>query len=250
MTRAAKGIQPPAADSFFTPVRKRRIYEDVFLQLQQLIEVEKLRAGDKLPPERELAERLGVNRTSLRQALHALALLRLVEIRAGDGAYVRDFRRDASSEAMLLRDLLRDELDPVLVLEALEARGLVETHLAGLAAERATEADLAALAEALEAMARAHAAGDPSFIELDWAFHGQICRMSSRQLLPQLLSSFTALLRGRPYQLFVQLAREHFSIEEHRRILDALRRRSPEDARQAVADHVQGVERFLRGVRR
>lgn len=235
----------PTSPSPFTPVRKRRVYEDVLLQLQRLIEVERFRAGDKLPPERELAGMLGVNRTSLRQALQALSLLRLVEIRPGDGVYVRDFRRDGSPEALYLKELLGETLDPRLMLEALEARRLLESHLAALAAEHAGEEDLRALDATLDRMAAAHAAADPSFIELDWEFHLQVSRMSGRSLLPQLLSSFYALLRGKAFPLFVEGAKEHFSIEEHRAIADALRRRDPEAARRAVEAHVQGVEGYL-----
>lgn len=228
------------------PIRKRRVYEDVFLQLQKLIDERRLQPGERLPPERELASRFGVNRTSLRQALNALSLLRLVDIRPGDGVYVRDSQAEGSLEAVILKQLLAEEVDPALVLEALEARQVLEVHLVGLAAENATNEDVSALEGMIRRMGEAYEKGDPSYIQLEWEFHLRLVRMSGRRLLPRLLNSFYSLIQS-AYPVLAELGKSSFSVEEHRAILRAVNRHDARAARKALEGHLLSARRAWEG---
>lgn len=232
----------------FEPIpKKKRIYEEVIERVQKLIEAGQFRSGDRLPPERELAERLGVNRASVRQALHALSLLRVVDIRPGEGAFVRDPQTEGSVEAFLLAVMSEGGIDASLIAEALEARQLLEIPLAGWAAERATADDVERLRDIYTRMAAAYEAKDPAYIRLDWEFHLSLDRMAGRRLLPRLLNTFYSLFKGRLYELFVEMGAQHFSLEEHREIIGAVERRDPAAAREAVRRHLAGVEDFVQG---
>lgn len=232
--------------SAFQPIaRKKRLYEDVMEQVQKLIESGQFRPGDRLPAERDLAERLGVNRASIRQALHALSLLRTVDIRPGEGAFVRDTEKEGSIEAFLLGVMSDEGMDPSLIAEALEARRLLEVPLAGWAAERATPEDIAHLKEIYSRMEAAFKKDDPAYISLDWEFHLAVDRMSGRRLLSRLLNTFYSMFKGKLYPFFVEMGKHHFSLDEHRAIIRAIEAHDPAAARRAVSRHLTGVEDFL-----
>lgn len=129
------------------PLSRPRLYEQVVERLREYVQSESLHAGDRLPPERDLAERLGVSRTSVRQALVALEVQGLVDTRHGGGTYLLRDRLDAEPlETMIDR---RRRLPDVL-----DARDALETKLAELAATRRTDKDLAEIEAALAAMRR------------------------------------------------------------------------------------------------
>lgn len=233
-------------DAAFHPIEKRKaIYEEVIRQVQKLIEGGHFKPGDRLPAERALADQFGVNRASVRQALHSLSLLRVVDIRPGEGAFVRDSQKEGSIEAFLLAVMSEEGLDARLMAEALEARRLLEVPLAGWAAENATAEDIARLREIYTRMETAYQSADPSYIELDWEFHLAIDHMGGRRLLPRLLTTFYSMFRGKFYSLFVDMGKYHFSLEEHRKIIAAIERKDPAAARRAVSAHLSGVEGFL-----
>jgi GntR family transcriptional repressor for pyruvate dehydrogenase complex len=116
------------------PVKSIRIYEDIVRQVKALIADGRLTSGDRLPPERELAERFRVSRTSVREALRALQSRGLIEIRAGEGAFVQDVSVEALIEPLALVILPHREA----VGELFEARLLLEPAIAALAARRAS----------------------------------------------------------------------------------------------------------------
>src|SRR5713226_6497792 len=120
------------------PVRKTRIYEEVAAQIQRLITEGRLRPGDHLPPERELAERFGVSRTSVRDAIRVLELMGLLEPRQGEGTVVRDLSPDAlvTPVASLLAR------HRTLLAELMDVRKMIEPGLAARAALHASEEDL------------------------------------------------------------------------------------------------------------
>src|SRR3954471_23272715 len=134
------------------PVSRPRLYEQVMSQIQSWIAENSLEVGDRLPPERELAARLGVSRATVSQALVAMEVAGMVSVRHGDGVVLVE-PVGSTKVVNALRQHARQ------LPEIIEARDALETKLAGLAAVRRTEADLAAIDEALEVMERDVVAG-------------------------------------------------------------------------------------------
>jgi len=127
-------------------IQKTKVYEEVAAQLERLILDGALKPGDKLPPERELAERFGVSRSAVREAIRSLELKGLVEPRPGEGTLVRTPSIDSLLDP--LASLLGHRLE--VVHELLEVRSMIEPHLAGRAARNAGPEDIAQLEAILE----------------------------------------------------------------------------------------------------
>ncbi|MEK8035520.1 MAG: GntR family transcriptional regulator [candidate division NC10 bacterium] len=151
MTGAGRPADWPGVE----PIKSARIYEEIVRQVKQLIAEGKLKSGDRLPPERDLAEKFVVSRTSVREALRALESRGLIEIRAGDGAFVRDISVETLIEPLALVILPHREA----VGELFEARRLLEPAIATLAARRATPEEIAEMERILEAQGKEVAEG-------------------------------------------------------------------------------------------
>ena len=151
------------------PVKSVRIYEDIVRQVRALIADGHLKSGDRLPPERDLADRFRVSRTSVREALRSLQARGLIEIRAGEGAFVRDVSVEALVEPLALVILPYREA----VGELFEARHLLEPAIAALAARRATREELAEMERILAEQAREVAHGRTGMAQ-DSALHAAI----------------------------------------------------------------------------
>src|SRR5438132_14356494 len=124
------------------PIRRSRLYQGIVEQIEGLLEKGDLRAGDQLPPERQLAEQFQVSRASVREALRSLELLGVVETRAGGGTFVRQTSPDD-----LARPLTSLIARGHSLADVIEFRGLIEPAIAALAAERITQTELAELGE-------------------------------------------------------------------------------------------------------
>jgi GntR family transcriptional repressor for pyruvate dehydrogenase complex len=148
------------------PIKSTRIYEEIVRQVKQLIAEGRLKSGDRLPPERELAEKFVVSRTSVREALRALESLGLIEIRAGEGTFVRQVSLDALVGPLALMMTSQREA----IGELFEARRVLEPAIAALAASRATPEEVQEMERILESQAREVAAGRTGLAE-DAAFH-------------------------------------------------------------------------------
>src|SRR5437867_12526511 len=136
------------------PIKSTRIYEEIVRQVKQLIAEGRFKSGDRLPPERELAEKFVVSRTSVREALRALESLGLIDIRPGEGTFVREVSIDALVGPLaLLMTTQREAIG-----ELFEARRVLEPALAALAARRATPGGAQGLERILEAQGREIAA--------------------------------------------------------------------------------------------
>ncbi len=128
------------------PINSPRIYEEIVRQIRTLISEGKLKSGDRLPPERDLAERFRVSRASVREALRALGSMGLIEIRLGEGTFVREISVDSLIEPLALVILTQREA----VGELFEARRLLEPPIAGLAARRSTKEEIQEMERILE----------------------------------------------------------------------------------------------------
>jgi GntR family transcriptional repressor for pyruvate dehydrogenase complex len=219
--------------------------DQIARRVLSLITERQLKPGERLPPERELAGAMGVSRSSLREALRALSMLGVTDMRHGDGTYVTTLE-----PAGLMRPLgLVLSLSDAGFEDLFEARKVVEPPLAALAAERATAADLDALARCADTSA-AVAGDDDAFMRNDLELHGLISRAARNLLLARLAGSLGELaIASRIATTGVPGLKEQ-SVLDHRAIVEAITARDPEAAAAAMRTHIENVERRRLATRR
>ncbi len=228
-------------DIQYTKVRQGRIYEAVVDQLQDLIVSEKLQPGDRLLPERELAQRFGVSRTAVRDAIKVLSERGLVDVRPGAGTFVVREISDTVVESMGLLFQIEKSSHEALH----EVREILEIEMAGLAAERATEADLERIETAFEEMQSS--INDPArFIEADLAFHLAIAEATHNKMFLLLLNPIIGLLQKSRRMIVAVPEGPARALEHHRQVLDGIRRKAKAEARQAMSRHMQQVAEDIR----
>jgi GntR family transcriptional repressor for pyruvate dehydrogenase complex len=214
-------------------VERPRLYEQVVERLLDHVIEQRLRPGDRLPPERDLAERLGVSRATVAQALVALEVLGVIDVQHGNGAVLL-YR---PSSAAVLRGL-REHADRLP--DIVDARIAVETRLAALAAARRTPEDLAAVESALEVMAEDIARGGRG-LEGDELFHAAVTAAAHSAVLARLMAQISDLVRETRIESLSQEGRPERSLESHRAIARAIRDQDPGEASQAMVEHLHLV---------
>ena len=225
-------------DASLVAARPRRSYNKLSERLRRFMAEGKFRDGDRLPPERALAETFGVSRSSVREAIRALAEKGLLESRHGDGTYVRvpdmEPLRSALLEAVDSEGLMFDEVT--------EYRRIVEPAIAELAALRRTPEQLDRLKIiACDQQRRVLAEEDDG--DLDARFHLTLAECTGNRLLAATMERLNAIYaKGRTPELR-DAAWRQFSVSSHLRIIDALERRAPEDARKKTEEHIDTVTR-------
>ncbi|MEU8299887.1 FCD domain-containing protein [Micromonospora sp. NPDC048909] len=220
------------------------VTDEAIDKIKQMIVAGELRPGDRLPREPDLAERLGLSRNSLREAVRALSLIRVLDVRQGDGTYVTSLDPALLLDALsFVVDFHRDDT----VLEFLEVRRILEPAATALAAQRATETDLAALRDVLDGLG-----DDPSIDELvanDLEFHRLIAVCAGNKVLSSLLDSLSGpTTRARVWRGLTQEGAVAKTREQHAAILDAVASGHADLARSWATVHVAGVEQWLRRV--
>jgi GntR family transcriptional repressor for pyruvate dehydrogenase complex len=211
-------------------VPRRRLYEQIAQQLLAHIRTSGLRPGDRLPPERELAGQLGVSRASLAQALVALEILGVVNVRHGNGAVIVSLLSDTQVVQAIQAHASR-------LPDIIEARAALEVKLASLAASRRTPEDLDAIDAALDAMADDIAAGGRG-IEQDEAFHAAVTAAGHSSLLAKLMREISDLIVETRVESLGQPGRPAQSLAGHRAIADAIRDGDPAAAAAAMEKHI------------
>jgi GntR family transcriptional repressor for pyruvate dehydrogenase complex len=209
----------------------------VVRQLHQLIDAGKLKAGDRLPSERELAETFRVSRSSVREAIKALENEGLVITRPGSGTFITAVNVEAIIPQ--LASLLSRGKDALL--DLFEMRCMVEPSIAALAAERATPADILRLKEIYTEQEQ-QLKRDTFAVESDAAFHLTIGRATHNAALQRLVASIVEMLKPIREKSLQTPSRAHKSLASHREILVAIERHDPELARQAMQQHILAVE--------
>lgn len=210
-----------------------------------------LAEGDRLPTEIELARRFDVSRGVAREGLRSLEERGLVTVKHGSGATVRPATDWDMLNPEVIVAVLASERGPKLLGDYLECRRLLEIEAAGLAAERATRAQLVTLSEALERMAAAAAqpAAGPSaedrFHEADIAFHRAVIQATGNHALGRMTEPVHRALAAARRPLARPDLRLERSLPEHRRILAAIADGDADEARAAMRDHLLTVERYL-----
>jgi GntR family transcriptional repressor for pyruvate dehydrogenase complex len=218
-------------------VRTSRLYEQIVQQIEESVLNGTLKPGDQLPAERELAQRLGVSRTAVREAVKALREKGLVEAYSGRGTFVTDGTTQAARQSFdLMVKIGQQEGVPHLA----ELRLILEPGIAALAAVRAKEDDLTALREAVAVMDRAQ--DDPeAYIEADLDFHLALAETVANPLILSLIDSIVGLLREQRIKIFNVEGGPQRGQVHHKRILDAMERRDAEMARTAMRAHLEQV---------
>ncbi|MEZ4365106.1 MAG: FadR/GntR family transcriptional regulator [Kofleriaceae bacterium] len=207
------------------PVEKQRVAEEIVDQLRAMILTGQYAAGEKLPPERELSKRLGVNRASLREALKKLEHLGLVRIRQGDGTRVQNFMETGGIE--LVRHLLplATAAQPQLIRDLLEFRRIFGREIARVAAFRATRDGVARLVELAD---RADAATDAlTLFELDFDFYVALTQLSANHVMVLLINTVRDGVRAYMPLLSNLAAQGDLVRRHHRELIAALERKDP-----------------------
>ncbi|SOE14797.1 transcriptional regulator, GntR family [Streptomyces sp. 2323.1] len=201
-----------------------------------------LRPGDRLPKESELAAELGLSRNSLREAVRALSLIRILDVRQGDGTYVTSLDPTLLLEAMsFVVDFHRDDT----VLEFLAVRRILEPAATAMAAGRIPVEELDALEAQLNALGPAPSVED--LVACDLEFHRGIVAASGNSVLCSLLEGLSGpTTRARVWRGLTQKDAVTRTLTEHRAILGALRDRDAEAARAWATVHIASVEQWLR----
>lgn len=200
-----------------------------------------------LPNESELAERSGVSRLTVREAIKALAAKNVVRVEHGRGTFVNSPREWSVLDPVLLIARSSYEEDPLaLPRKLIEARRVVEVAVAELAAERRTPEDLDRLEESL-AMMRASAAqaNVASFVAADIAFHQQVMDAAANSFITSLFDPLSKILQLTRHQTSSHAPVREHAISHHQRILDAVRRASPARAGRAMRDHMNQTEQDM-----
>lgn len=227
------------------PIKAKRVSDQAYEQIRDLIFRGQLKPGDQIMPERELAQALGVSRPTVREAIKKLVTMGLLEHRQGQGTFVRstDSQREHNPLAAVIEghDASLEEL--------LEVRMGLEGQSVLLAAQRATTEDIQVLQRALEAMLAENAAGRLG-IEEDVSFHMAITFATKNPVQVYIMKNFYDLLHFGIRENLQALWEEPSSLpiirRQHRGIFDAIKNHDPEAAYQAMKEHITFVLDFVR----
>ena len=225
--------------------REERLSERVAKRLEDLILSNELQTGQKLPPEREMAELFNVSRTVIREAIHTLAAKHLVDLRSGSGTYVSGPSTDSVAASLGL--LIRSMDESILVDGLHEVRRVLEIAVAEMAAERATADDIGDIQDILQRM-EAAAGDDEAIAALDVEFHRTLAVATHNPLFIILLDSIAEPLLTIRRLALVDPETYGKSLQHHREILDKVVGRDPNAARQAMMAHLDQSEDTMRGV--
>lgn len=220
----------------YKAVRTSRLYEQIVQQIEESILTGTLKPGDQLPAERELAQRFGVSRTAVREAVKALQEKGLVEAYSGRGTFITKGTSHAIRQS--LDWMMKVGQDGSLHLA--EMRGILEPEIAALAATRIEEPHLSAMREAFQVMDRSRQ--DPvAFIEADLDFHLALAEAAANPLILSLIDSIVGLLREQRMRIFYVEGGPERGQYHHKRILDAVEKHDAEKARHAMRAHLLQV---------
>jgi DNA-binding FadR family transcriptional regulator len=215
------------------PIVRRTATQEAVEQLFRMIRNGTWKVGDRLPPEKELAEQLGVGRSTIREALQNLAAINVIESSAGHRTVIKS----PTPGEIFRTDLVAFLLEDVTATELLEARMMIEPDCARLAAQRGSAADFAAVEKVIEDHRRALRAGQPVH-ELGAAFHLAVTRAARNCVAEMFMTSILNLLteRGRMADR-IEGARER-ELADHIQLYEKIRSGDPEAARRAMLDHI------------
>lgn len=215
------------------PLSRTSLHERVAERVLSHIVQNDLRVGDRIPSERELARRLAVSRSSVRQAIISLANMGVLHSRHGGGTFVAQLDLDTRPFASV-------SARRALLTAVHEARQILEVPAAGLAAQRRDEADLAAIRRSIDLMASEIAAGDVG-ARGDAAFHAAVTAAAHNPALSELMARIEDAVTETRSESLSQDGRPPRSLDDHRRIAAAIAAQDPHAAERAMARHLDRV---------
>jgi len=192
------------------------------------------RVGDRLPPEKDLAEQLGVGRSTIREALQNLAAINIIE----SGAGLRTVVKSPTPQEVFRSDLLGLLIGDRMAAELVEARAMIEPECAKLAVERAGPGGFDAVAEVLQRHGAALAAGEDVHT-FGAEFHLQVVRCAQNRVAEMFMQSILGLLKARSRLADTFLGAQARELADHHTLLDVLQAGDPEAARRAMGQHIQ-----------
>jgi GntR family transcriptional repressor for pyruvate dehydrogenase complex len=218
------------------------VTDEAIEKIKAMIVTGELGPGDRLPKENDLAERLGLSRNSLREAVKALSLIRVLDVRQGDGTYVTSLEPNLLLDAMsFVVDFHRDDT----VLEFLEVRRILEPAATAMAAAHMSDEAVADLRSVLDQLDDAPTI--EALVANDLEFHRRIALGSGNTVLCSLLDGLSGpTTRARIWRGLTQEGAVDKTREQHTAICDAIESRQPEVARSWATVHIAGVEQWLR----
>jgi len=221
------------------------VTDEAISKIKDMIVRGELSPGSRLPPEKELAERLGLSRSSMREAVKALEVIRVLDVRRGDGTYVTSLEPKLLLEAI---SFVVDLHDDDSLLEIFAVRRVLESHATGLAAQHADDAEVEELEAEITGVSLE--TDIDSLVEHDVRFHAAIARLAGNDYLASLLESLTGqTVRARVWRGLTQAGAVERTLAEHRAILDAIADHDVDLATSTAQVHISGIERWLRQAR-
>ncbi len=228
----------------YEKIKPKPIFESIIDQIRSQIAKGILKPGDLLPPERQLSEMIGVNRHSLRTALKVMEYIGVLESKSGVGTIVRSVAQDA-----LVQEFTKlAEFSPrKLLFELIEFRKALEPHIAELAAQRATDEDLACIEKAIIDLEN-ELKGNRPRTDADERLHIALARATHNSTFVKLTEPMNSMLEEfRERSLGVPRRRQEL-LKEHKMIYEAVKDRKPKEAKEAMAYHLRSVEAMLSSV--
>ena len=233
-------------DIFSFDLQRDRLYEQVADRILELISSESLRPGDKLPSERELAEKLRVSRTVVREAIQALSVRGIIKVKPGCGTFIQELSlTDVTESIRLLLEMRHDEAS---LREIYEIRRMIEVEIAGLAAACATDEDVAALELELEGMINA-SGNSEKFALHDFGFHSALAIAADNELLTMFRSPIADLWMKLIWTSLSAPDATSDGIMYHKMILKHVKAGEPAAARAAMRSHIEHSRRQVETVR-
>ncbi|MDQ7032421.1 MAG: FadR/GntR family transcriptional regulator [Desulfonauticus sp.] len=224
------------------PIRPKRISDQVYEELKNMIFRNILKPGDKLPPERELATGFGVSRSTVKLALQKLISQGLIEQRQGQGTFVRSSKKGYMENP--LRQILSEDVS---LSDLLEVRLGLEVNAAAIAAKRATKKDIELLEQSYQRMLANE--DDKVASEEDVTFHMSISYATQNPAQVYTMKAFYDLLfYGIKENRFYLKETAHLPVitSQHKSILEGIKNRSPQEAAQAMKEHILFVMEFCK----
>ncbi|MBE7148083.1 FadR family transcriptional regulator [Bacillus mycoides] len=231
----------------YKSIKPKKIYEEVSEAILTMIKNGTLKPGDKLLPVHQLAEQFQVGRSAVREALSALRAMGLIEMKQGEGTYVRNFDPSSLTKSLNNKLLMKKED----ILNLLEVRKVLEVGAVRAAAAKRTEANLQNMKQWLDEMAKS--IGDEKAGEkADFHFHMGIAESSHNNILLELMNHVSEMIaetigESRRIILYGEQTTSERLLEEHQSIYDAVLKQDVELAQQAMLDHLTNVEHIVTG---
>lgn len=223
----------------FKKIEYRRLYEDVISQIEANISSEQLMPGDRLPSERELAEKVGVSRGTLREAFRILERQGMITARPGGGRYVKKL-----PDGRMDRDRILLNLETAAMLDLLEAREVIESRIVELACARATRADLEAIERSMAVIKNSDAESG-KVLDRDNDFHLAIAEATHNIVFVGIVELNLDLLFQIRLKTSSMPGRANQIAEEHRSIFKAIKQRDVNKAKETMLNHLKNISSHL-----